>query len=99
MTWPTDEEREAVRDELAHTTIGAGYYSTAVSIDEARDMADEVLAALAPHVAALVRAERAAALRDARDAYPAMLRDMVSRGSVRRWLDDRADAEERGESA
>ena len=80
MTWPTDEAREAVRDELAHTTIGAGYYSTAVGIDEARDMADEVLAALAPHVAALVRAERAAALREVAAGFRENAEKMRARG-------------------
>jgi len=58
----TAAEREAVRDELAGTPIGTGYYSTAVGIDEAHDMADEVLDALAPFVADRERQAAARAL-------------------------------------
>ena len=74
MTWPTDEAREAVRQALTmtvedvHVVIvdrdGTTSGATSVGID-AEGFADAVLAALAPHVAALVRAERAAALREA----------------------------------
>lgn len=46
------------------------------------------------HVAAAVRRTRITALREAAAAYPTMLRDMVSRGSVARWLLDRADTAE-----
>ena len=57
--WPTDEAREAV-----DRTIGAW------SLDDAEDrehQIDTILAALAPHVAALVRAERAAAWEEGYD--------------------------------
>jgi|SRR5690625_568025 len=36
--------REDIRDELAHWPIGHGYESASVSIDDAGDMADAVLA-------------------------------------------------------
>lgn len=39
--------RDLIRDELAGWPIASGYYSTAVSVDDARDMADAVLAVLA----------------------------------------------------
>ena len=41
-----DVMRERIRDELAGWTIGSGYYSTMVGVDEAGEMADAVLAAL-----------------------------------------------------
>ena len=59
MTWPTDEAREAV-----DRAIGAW------SIDDAEDrehQTDTILAALTPHVAALVRAERADAWEEGYD--------------------------------
>jgi hypothetical protein len=50
MTTAEGPDREAlrdlIRDELAHWPIGSGYYSTTVGTDEARDMADAVLALL-----------------------------------------------------
>ena len=68
--WPTEEAREAVTKALTvtiedvHVVIvdrdGTTSGGTSVGID-AEGFADTVLAALAPHVAALVRAERAAA--------------------------------------
>ena len=91
MTWPTDEERRC-----CFGTCGGDRQQHAPHEDVGCSMFEDMLRYLAPHVAALVRAERAAALREARDAYPAMLRDMVSRGSVRRFLDARAEAEEAG---
>ena len=76
-TWPTDEAREAVRQALTvtiedvHVVIvdrdGTTSGATSVGID-AEGFADAVLAALAPHVAALVRAERAAAWDEGFDA-------------------------------
>ena len=41
-----DVMRERIRDELAGWTIGSGYYSTMVNVDEAGEMADAVIAAL-----------------------------------------------------
>ena len=41
-----DVMREQIRDELAGWTIGSGYYSTMVNVDEAGEMADAVIAAL-----------------------------------------------------
>ena len=41
-----DVMRERIRDELAGWTIGSGYYSTTVNVDEAGEMADAVIAAL-----------------------------------------------------
>ena len=41
-----DVMRERIRDELAGWTIGSGYYSTMVNVDEACEMADAVIAAL-----------------------------------------------------
>ena len=38
--------REEVVDELSGWPIGTGYYQTQVGIDEAREMADAVLALL-----------------------------------------------------
>ena len=66
-TWPTDEAREAVPctrvcDDSGRRMHGMRHTSGCAEHRSA------VLAALAPHVAALVRAERAAALRDAADA-------------------------------
>lgn len=37
--------RDRLRDELAGWPIGSGYYSTTVSVEDARDMADALLAA------------------------------------------------------
>lgn len=102
ISW-TDAEREAVRDELAHTTIGSGYYAMSVGVDEAREMADEVLAALAPFVAAREAQAAAKALRDAAAALELPKAD--DRWSVdlgyygeAHWLRERADRIERGES-
>jgi len=39
-----DSMAERIRDELAHTTIGSGYYQTSVATDEAAEMAEWVLA-------------------------------------------------------
>lgn len=64
MTWPTEQAREAVARSLSahwrdmHTNEALGLQ---------RMLARHTLEALAPHVAALVRAERAAALHDAAD--------------------------------
>lgn len=41
-----DVMRERIRDELAGWTIGSGYYSMMVDVDEAGEMADAVLAVL-----------------------------------------------------
>jgi len=41
-----DSMAERIRDELAHTTIGSGYYQTSVATDEAAEMAEWVLAAI-----------------------------------------------------
>jgi len=38
-----NELREAIRDVLAGWPIGSGYYSTAVGVDEAWEMADAVM--------------------------------------------------------
>jgi len=43
---PTRPDWEAVRDEIAGHPIGSGYYGTAVSVDEAGEIADAVLALL-----------------------------------------------------
>ena len=74
--WPTDAEREAVRETLAvEITVGfrdeAGddaYQWGVMDSDDRSALADAALAALAPHVAALVRAERAAAWDEGFDA-------------------------------
>lgn len=42
---PTDDEREALRDELAGWVIGAGYYQSMVGTSDAAEMADAILAA------------------------------------------------------
>lgn len=41
-----DSMIERIRDELAGTTIGSGYYQTSVATDEAAEMAEWVLAAI-----------------------------------------------------
>ena len=43
----SESMRDRIRDELAGWVIGSGYYATAVSVEDARDMADAVLAVLA----------------------------------------------------
>ena len=40
----TESMRDRLRDELAGRPIGSGYYATAVSVEDAQDMADAVLA-------------------------------------------------------
>lgn len=59
------DERDAIRDELAGFHIGTGYYGTQVSVGEAADMADLILASdwLAQHD----REVAARALREAAD--------------------------------
>ena len=106
MTWPTDEAREAVRQALTmtvedvHVVIvdrdGTTSGGTSVGID-AEGFADAALDALAPHVAALVRAERAAALREA-VGDPAITAYLPPHrvGGARRFMLDRAEAEEAG---
>jgi len=42
---PSDDEREALRDELAGWVIGAGYYQSMVGTSDAAEMADAILAA------------------------------------------------------
>lgn len=42
----SESMRDLIRDELAGWHIGSGYYATAVSVEDARDMADAVLAVL-----------------------------------------------------
>ena len=89
MTWPTDEAREAVREALAvEVTVGfrdeAGddaYQWGVMDLDDRSALADAVLAALAPRVAALVRAERAAveAERDALRATVARVEALAER--------------------
>lgn len=37
------EEREALRDDIAYWPIGSGYYQTSIGIDEARDIADHLV--------------------------------------------------------
>ena len=41
----SESMRDRLRDELAGWPIGSGYYSTTVSVEDARDMADALLAA------------------------------------------------------
>lgn len=41
-----DSMAETIRDELAHVTIGSGYYQTSVGTDEADEMAGWVLTAI-----------------------------------------------------
>ncbi len=43
----SESMRDLIRDELAGWPIGSGYYATAVSVEDAREMADAVLAVLA----------------------------------------------------
>ena len=45
-----NELREAIQDVLAGWPIGSGYYSTAVGVDEAWEMADEVGAVMAEQI-------------------------------------------------
>lgn len=40
----TEQDRDELRDELTGWPIGIGYYQTSVGVDEARDMADAILA-------------------------------------------------------
>ena len=40
----TESMRDRLRDELAGWPIGSGYYSTTVSVEDAQDMADAILA-------------------------------------------------------
>lgn len=49
---------EAIRDELAGWPIGSGYYQTKVSVDEAREMAEALVAEGGP----VAEVERMAAL-------------------------------------
>ena len=51
----SDELRDRIADELAGHPIGSGYYGTTVGWDEARDMADEVIADLGLIVERTVR--------------------------------------------
>ena len=91
----TEQEREAVRDELSGSPIGGGYYTMQVGTDEARDMADRILAALAPFVAAR---EAQAAAKALREAASAIARETVTcEAAAEDWLRDRADALEAGE--
>ena len=50
------DAREQIRDELAGFQIGAGYYATAVSVGEASEMADALLARW-PGIAAVIAGE------------------------------------------
>ena len=63
MTWPTVEAREAVPCTRVCSDSGRGMRHTS-GCDEHRDA---ILAALAPHVTALVRAERADAWEEGYD--------------------------------
>lgn len=66
----TDSIRDRLRDELAGWPIGSGYYLTTVSVDEARDMADAVLAVLRDLPDDVIeRAARELFLEDANVAY------------------------------
>lgn len=94
MTWPTEQAREAVARSLAahwrdmHTNESLGLQ---------RMLARHTLEALAPHVAALVRAERAAALQDAADDLEVLVDDQHPvAANPDQWLRDRAEAEEAG---
>lgn len=51
-TTPTTEAElvDRITDELAQWPIGSGYYQTAVSTDEAREMAAAILTELRPHL-------------------------------------------------
>ena len=101
----TDAEREAVRDEIAGAHVGTGYYGTNVGMDDARDIALDVLDALAPHIAAReAAAERRGAvmaLRDAADAidlsqhYPSALITECrnAEAAAETWLRIRAEQE------
>lgn len=44
---PSPQVIAAVADEIAHHPIGSGYYTTTVSTDEAREIAETVLTFLA----------------------------------------------------
>ena len=81
--WPTDEAREAVTH-MSCVNIGCpGPHDPRHGPDGpriARKKADRILAALAPHVAALVRAERAAALREAAAGFRENAEKMRARG-------------------
>ena len=64
MTWPTEQAREAVQHMSCVWLDCPGPHDPRHGPDGpriARKKADRILSALAPHVAALVRAERAAA--------------------------------------
>ena len=51
----SDELRDRIADVLSGHPIGSGYYGTSVGIDEALDMADEVIADLGLVVETTVR--------------------------------------------
>jgi hypothetical protein len=42
----TDRLTDLIRDEISGWPIGTGYYQTSVSLDEARDMTESIVAAL-----------------------------------------------------
>lgn len=45
MTTTENEQRDELADEIAGHPIGSGHYSTTVGVDEAREIADAILAA------------------------------------------------------
>ena len=107
----TDAELTDVRDALSGWPIGNGYYSTQVSVDEARELSALALDALAPHVAAREAQAAAKALREALRAWQSSAWIDVLDGPARQrighaqqvtdWLRQRADlfdAIEAGES-
>ena len=51
----SDDLRDRIADVLSGHPIGSGYYGTSVGIDEALDMADEVIADLGLIVEGTVR--------------------------------------------
>ena len=51
----SDDLRDRIADALAGHPIGSGYYGTSVGVDEALDMADEVIADLGLVVERTVR--------------------------------------------
>lgn len=59
-----EDAREQIRDELAGTQIGQGYYAMAVSVEEAAQMADALLARW-PGIAAVISGEPSDEMADA----------------------------------
>jgi hypothetical protein len=87
--------REALAEAICRVNDGESYVEDGGPCSACEAAAGAVLASAPGRPESVVQEE---ALREAADSYPQITRDMVSRGSVARWLRARADRLAGGES-